>query len=167
MTKLARSWPWGALIASLALLAIAHGFESFGHMAPCELCLKQRDIYWAAIAIAVAGLVFRALVRRPGLTVLNALLTAAFAGETGMAVYHAGVEWHFWPGPAVCTGGAMRVDPAELDRLLAGARMALPMCDKPAFVFLGLSMAGWNALAALALTLISLAAIIGARNAPA
>jgi disulfide bond formation protein DsbB len=58
----------------------------------------------------------------------------------------------------------MKVDPAELARLLAGARMAAPMCDKPAFVFAGLSMAGWNALAALALTVTGIGAVIGARR---
>jgi len=31
--------------------------------------------------------------------------------------------------------------------------MGIPQCDKPAWVFLSLSMAGWNALAAAALTL--------------
>ncbi len=29
--------------------------------------------------------------------------------------------------------------------------MAMPACDKPAWIFLGLSMAGWNALISLAL----------------
>jgi disulfide bond formation protein DsbB len=165
VTRLARQWPWGALIASAALLAIAHAFQAFGHMLPCELCLKQRDVYWLAIAIAIIGLAWKAIGRGPDPTLaLNALLLAVFVLEVGVAVYHAGVEWRFWPGPAACTGGAMKVDPAELARLLAGARMAAPMCDKPAFVFAGLSMAGWNALAALALTVTGIGAVIGARR---
>jgi disulfide bond formation protein DsbB len=161
VTDTARNWPWGAIVASAALLAVAHAFQTFGHMAPCELCLKQRLIYWIAIAVAVAGVAARGGVKGRDLTLwLNALLTLVFLAEFGLAAYHAGVEWKFWPGPAACTGGAMRVDPAALERLLSGAKMGLPSCDKPAFVFLGLSMAGWNALAAAALTLLSGAAVV-------
>ncbi|HEY2482514.1 MAG TPA: disulfide bond formation protein B [Caulobacteraceae bacterium] len=152
MTRLARNWPWVALLASAALLAVAHAFETFGHLAPCELCLKQREIYWLVMALAAAGLLWRGLGRGFEPTrLINILLLGAFLAETAMAVYHAGVEWKFWPGPLSCSGGSMKVDPAELNRLLSGAKMAIPACDHPAWVFLGLSMAGWNALAAGAL----------------
>ena len=165
MIRLARDWPWIALFASAALLAIAHAFETFGHMAPCELCLKQREVYWLALVIAGGGLIWRRLSRGFDPTLLIALLlSAVFLLETGVAVYHAGVEWKFWPGPMACTGGATRVDPAELERLLSGAKMSVPACDKPAWVFLGLSMAGWNAVAATLLGVGSLWAAVGARR---
>lgn len=148
------------------MLAIAHAFQTFGHLSPCELCLKQREGYWIAMGIAAAGLAGRQLTRGFDATRLIAILLAlAFLAETALAVYHAGVEWKFWPGPASCSGGASRVDPAELERLLSGAKMGIPQCDKPAWVFLGLSMAGWNALAAAVLTLGSLAAALPARKA--
>jgi disulfide bond formation protein DsbB len=166
VTALARHWPWAALFASAGLLAIAHAFQTFGHMSPCELCLKQREGYWIAMAIAAAGLVWLRFPRPFDPTRLIAILLAlAFLAETALAVYHAGVEWKFWPGPASCSGGATRVDPAELERLLSGAKMAIPQCDKPAWEFGGLSMAGWNALAAAALTLGSLAAALTPRKA--
>ena len=38
-----KRWPFFALLASAAMLAVAHGFETFGHLAPCHLCLKQRE----------------------------------------------------------------------------------------------------------------------------
>jgi disulfide bond formation protein DsbB len=63
-----------------------------------------------------------------------------------------------------CTGGATRVDPAALQRLLAGAKMGIPQCDKPAWVFLGLSMAGWNALVAAAMAVLSVLAAFAWRN---
>jgi len=156
VSRLARHWPWVALLSAAALLAVAHAFESFGHLMPCELCLKQRTIYWVAIAVAAAGLVWRALAgRRDPTKWINALLALVFLAEATMAVYHAGVERKFWPGPLSCSGGARSVDPAALERLLSGAKMAIPACDKAAWVFLGLSMAGWNALAAAALTVSS------------
>jgi disulfide bond formation protein DsbB len=164
--RLARNWPWAALFASAALLAIAHAFETFGHLAPCELCLKQREVYWLALAIAAGGLIWRRLGRGFDPTLLiTLLLGAAFLLEAGVAVYHAGVEWKFWPGPMACTGGATRVDPAELERLLSGAKMGVPACDRPAWVFLGLSMAGWNALAAAALTVGSAVSALRGRSA--
>ena len=164
MIRLARHWPWVALLASTALLAAAHAFEAFGHLAPCELCLKQREVYWAVIGIAAIGLIWRRLASGFDPTrLVNAILVAAFAVEAMVAVYHAGVEWKFWPGPLSCSGGAKGVDPAELERLLSGAKMAVPACDRPAWLFLGLSMAGWNALGAAALTLASLAAAVQRR----
>ena len=134
------------------VLAIAHAFETFGRMAPCELCLKERQVYWLAAALAAigAGLAFTAL--KPGRWV-SAVLALVFAGGAVLAGYHAGVEWKFWPGPASCTGVVTQVSPAAMQALLRGAALGLPACDRPAWVFLGLSMAGWNALAAAALTL--------------
>jgi disulfide bond formation protein DsbB len=161
----ARQWPWGALLASAGLLAAAHAFETFGHMAPCELCLKQRVGYWIAGGVAVAGLGLRQAVKYRDLTPwINLVLAIVFAGEMGLAAYHAGVEWKFWPGPAACTGGTTHVDPAALERLLSGAKMAVPQCDKPAWIFLGLSMAGWNALVALGLAAASAFAFARARR---
>jgi disulfide bond formation protein DsbB len=152
VTRLARNWPWVALLASAALLAVAHAFETFGHLAPCELCLKQRELYWMAMGVAALGLIWRALRPLPDPTrLIVVLLAVVFAMEAALATYHAGVEWKFWPGPASCSGGSMKVDPAELERLLAGAKMGIPQCDTAAWVFAGLSMAGWNALAAAAL----------------
>ena len=50
--------------------------------------------------------------------------------------------------------------------LLGGAKIAPPACDKAAWVFLGLSMAGWNALASLGLTALSLLAVRHEKRKP-
>ena len=52
----------------------------------------------------------------------------------------------------------VRITVADMQRLLNGAAMNIPRCDKPPFVFLGLSMAGWNAVISLILSLLSVAA---------
>ncbi|HEY1414735.1 MAG TPA: disulfide bond formation protein B [Caulobacteraceae bacterium] len=166
MSRTVRLWPLLALIASAALLGIAHAFESFGHLMPCELCLKQRDVYWVAMAASAAGLLWVLIARdRAPIRWINAIIAFAFAAEAGVAIYHAGVEWKFWPGPQSCSGGALKVSAAALERLLSGAHMGVPACDKPAWIFLGLSMAGWNALAALILTTASGMAAVSARPA--
>jgi disulfide bond formation protein DsbB len=154
-----RWWAAFALAASLALLGVAHLFEYFGYP-PCHLCLKQRDIYWWTAAVALVCWVW-ALVRRPrGTPRLAALaLAAMFAWETYMAVFHAGVEYKWWRGPATCTGGGA-VDMAAIRNLLNGGAVHTPMCDVVVWSFGGLSMAGWNAVAAGVLTLVSLAAVL-------
>ena len=161
MYALTRYWPWLALLACAAMLGAAHAFETFGRLAPCELCLKERQVYWVTGGVAAVGSLLTLTpprIRR----VVCGVLAVAFLFGAGLAGYHAGVELHFWPGPAACTGGNVQVSAADMARLLNGGPIAVPACDKPAWVFLGLSMAGWNALISLGLALAS----AGAATAP-
>lgn len=148
-------WPLFAALASAAMLAAAHAFENFGGLPPCTLCLRQREVYWVALAVGLIGF---AAWRWPATRRWVALaLTAIFLVGVGVAAYHAGAEWKFWPGPASCasTGGSVSAD----DLLAAlGGGVKPPACDEALWVFLGLSMAGWNALISLGLAAFSLAA---------
>jgi disulfide bond formation protein DsbB len=151
-------WPALAFLASALMLGAAHAFETFGKMAPCHLCLKQREVYWVAGTVALIALVARrtpwaARVRRP----FDLLLAAIFLYGAGLAAFHAGVEWKWWPGPTTCTGGGAAAA-GDLLAMLKGGAVKVPQCDKAAWVFLGLSMAGWNALASLGLAIASLTA---------
>ncbi len=142
-----------AAAASAALLGVAHAFETFGHLAPCTLCLKQREVYWAALAIGgLGGALGLTRAGERATRVANVVLVLVFLFGAVIAFYHAGAEWKWWPGPASCSGGAGRASGADLDALLRGAKRTLPACDKAAWVFLGLSMAGWNVLMSLALS---------------
>lgn len=159
-------WRLCALAASAAMLAIAHAFETFGQLAPCTLCLKQREVYWWAGGLALA---FMILVRLPGGPRLRQascwILGLVFLTGAGVAVYHAGAEWKFWPGPTTCAGGGSGAVSADaMSALLNGAKIRGPSCDKAAWVFLGLSMAGWNALISLALAVLSAAAALRERS---
>ena len=146
-----KHWLALALAASVGMLAIAHGFETFGHLAPCTLCYYQRDVYWTAAPIALAGLV---LARTPAARLaplVGWLLALTFLVGFGLAVWHAGAEWKFWPGPKACSGGSGQATAAGLTALMNGAKIAAPHCDEAAWRLLGLSMAGWNALISLKL----------------
>jgi disulfide bond formation protein DsbB len=73
-----------------------------------------------------------------------------FLFSAGLGVYHAGIEYGFWAGPATCGGGgAMASSPQAL--LLALESQTLVRCDAPAWSLFGISLAGYNALASLAL----------------
>ena len=150
--RLPAAWPAVALAFSAFMLATAHAFERFGGYAPCLLCLKQREVYWVAGAVALVGI---GLLRTPKAQSLRpwlALLIAAiFLFGAGLAAYHAGVGWKWWPGPGACSGVGGTVSSLNMAGLLDGTlKVRPPACDTAAWRLLGLSMAGWNALASLA-----------------
>jgi disulfide bond formation protein DsbB len=149
---------WSALAAAV-MLATAHAFQTFGGYAPCTLCLRQREVYWVILGV---GLAFMILVRTPGgprwREATCWALGLAFLVGAGVAVYHAGAEWKFWPGPTACASAGGAVSAADMAALLAGERIRAPACDEAPWVFLGLSMAGWNALASLCLAALSVLA---------
>lgn len=139
--------PGALLIAALAFAAplFARGSEGWFGLAPCELCLWQRWPYWVAGGLAVLGAV---AVRRPGAR-RWALSLAGLAAATsaGIAAFHLGVEFGWWPSPlagcqAAGVGGGASVD--DLLRSLAPAPNK--PCDQPAYLIAGLplSMAGMN-----------------------
>jgi disulfide bond formation protein DsbB len=153
-------WRLCAVLVAAAMLATAHAFETFGGYAPCQLCLRQREVYWAILAL---GLAFMVLVRTPGGPRWRAatcwVLALAFAVSCGVAVYHAGAEWKFWPGPQTCSGtGKVNLD--DMKALLDGATFKPPSCEDAAWRMAGLSMAGWNALASLVLAALSVLAAL-------
>lgn len=159
LDRVLANWPLAAAFASALMLAAAHAFETFGGLAPCTLCLKAREIYWVALAVGLTAFIARRFitddrVRRFG----DLLLAAIFLAGVGVAIYHAGAEWKFWPGPQTCAAGGAGVNLDSLDAILKGEKIKPPACDEAAWVFLGLSMAGWNGLVSLALAALSVLA---------
>jgi disulfide bond formation protein DsbB len=153
-------WPLAAAAAAAVMLAAAHAFEQFGGLAPCALCLRQREVYWIALAVGLAGALAMRLWRSDeARAAACSVLFPVFLYGAGLAAFHAGVEWRLWPGPTTCAGGGSGIDAGAMADLLAGGSIRAPSCDKAAWVFLGLSMAGWNALMSLALGLASLLAL--------
>ncbi len=147
-------WPLIALLASAGMLATAHAFERFLLLAPCPLCYTQRQVYWAAGALALLALIVKALGARPrAQSAMCLLLGVAFLVGAGVAGYHTLVEWGVLPAPATCTAGAVDLSGDLWERL--GQPIAVPSCADVAWKFLGLSMAGWNTLVSLALTALS------------
>ena len=114
----------GPLALALIMLAVAAatilgalGFEHIGGHQPCALCLMQRTPYYLGVPVAAAA-AMAAWLGAPRLVV--ATLFAAFAllmlYGGGVAVYHSGVEWGLWEGPADCADAP-------------GARSAADMLD--------------------------------------
>lgn len=146
-----RHWPAVAFVTSAAMLAIAHGFETFGRLAPCTLCYYQRDVYWTALPVAAAAWIVGRTPMQRLAPFAGGLLTLTFLTGFGLAVWHAGAEWKFWSGPKTCSGAGGAVTAAGLQALMTNGKISAPRCDEASWRFLGLSMAGWNALISLKL----------------
>lgn len=150
------NWPVLALIASAAMLAGAHAFEHLGRMLPCPLCLRQREVYWAAIAVALGGLVvFKFWYSDRFVVTANMLLCLVFLVGAVIAGYHAGVEWNMWPGPGTCTftpGDSFRAPDGGLD---LDQKFSTVSCNEAPWRMLGISMAGYNTLISLGLACVS------------
>jgi disulfide bond formation protein DsbB len=139
----ARQIGFAAGIASLGLLVAALLFQYVGGLAPCPLCVYQRWPHGLAAVLGILALV--GPVRQ-----LAALGTLAMLVGAGLGLYHAGVEQRWWQGPVTCVGPDVgNVSPEELLEQILTAPVV--RCDEVAWQFLGLSMAGWNAVACLAL----------------
>lgn len=140
---------------SALLLLGALGFQYLGGLPPCELCLLQRWPHLAAVLIGAAALAL------PGRALPFAGAAAALT-TSGLGLYHTGVERGWWEGPTACTSGSVTgLTPDQLmDQIMAAP---LVRCDEVAWQLLGLSMASWNAIAALVLALIWAAAARASR----
>ena len=127
------------------LLLSALFYQWLGYI-PCELCILQR---WPHLAAAIIGAVLifidSKLLRWAG------ALAAGLA--TAFAIYHAGVEYQWWQGPVACTGGIDGMLNMSTQDLMAQLQSApVTRCDQPQWYFLGLTMAGWNAICSAILT---------------
>ena len=136
------------------MLAAAHVFERVFMFAPCPLCLRQREVYWAIAAMATTALLlWQIRQNRRFILSVNVMLGLVFLTGAVVAGYHAGVEWGLLPAPSGCAAGAVDVEGVNFDNL--NAAQATESCTEAPFYIAGLSMAGWNAVASIALSAIS------------
>ena len=161
---LLRWWALLALLAAGALLGAAHWFESQG-LAPCALCLKQREVLWAVVAVAAPAVVWTFISRAKGTPRLAAFfLFALFATAAIVATFHAGGEQDWWALPATCMGVTGPIDTTDLLTQLQTPQ-DMPSCGDIAWSWLGLSMAAWNAILSAILAGVSLIAAARPRDA--
>ncbi|RTL54109.1 MAG: disulfide bond formation protein B [Bradyrhizobiaceae bacterium] len=149
-----------AVIAA-ATIAGAWFFQLVLDIRPCPLCLEQRYAYYFAIPFAV--LLAIAIARRAprGLLIAGfAILALAALANAWLGTYHAGVEWGWWKGPSDCTGPLTDFgDPRNLFNSLKTVKII--RCDDVQWRFLGLSLAGYNALISLLMAAIALVGLRG------
>jgi disulfide bond formation protein DsbB len=141
---------------SAAMLAAAFGFQHLGGLPPCEMCLWQRWPHLVAVivgilALAVPQRVSGARTSRIALICMGGLAAATTAG---LGAFHGGVEQGWWDGVTTCSTNADISGLSTTD--LLSQIMAAPVvrCDEIPWQMLGLSMAGWNAVASAGLVIL-------------
>jgi disulfide bond formation protein DsbB len=142
-------------VVSALVLGAALASQYWGGLAPCELCLKERWPWDAALAIAALWFLLSGRVPGGGPAVVLALI---FAAGAALAFYHVGVEQHWFAGPSSCTTnatGAQTID--DLKKQLLATEPVL--CDQVQWSFLGISLAGFNLIASAAMAIVCIAAV--------
>jgi disulfide bond formation protein DsbB len=143
------------LVSGLAVIATAWGFQLIGGYVPCKLCLEQRVPYYVGLPLTALALILLSQKRNGlGLAVLLGV-TAVFAYGAGLGIYQAGAEWQFWDGPNDCGGGSAA--PASAANMLQALQTTrVVSCTEASWRMLGLSFAGWNAVASAGLAVLAL-----------
>lgn len=135
-----------ALLVLLGAVLTVGGALYFEHVlgyVPCKLCLTERVPYYLTMPLAAVAMI----VPGRGARFILGLIALVMLYGAGLGVYHAGAEWGFWPGPSDCGGGSAAA--ANIDDFLKDLAVKQPVdCTKAAWIFLGLSLAGWNAVIA-------------------
>jgi disulfide bond formation protein DsbB len=128
--------------ASAVILAAVWIFQAFGY-APSELCLAQRYAFYAAVPLALITAFLASRFAHGPARAGFALLALIFAANAALALYHAGVEYHWWAGPTACTGGLTgSLNVNDLVSTLNSEKVV--RCDEVQLRIAGLSLAAWN-----------------------
>ncbi|MGE0698694.1 MAG: disulfide bond formation protein B, partial [Hyphomicrobiaceae bacterium] len=127
----------------------------------------QRYAFYLGIPALFASLVLVAADRPRAAALLFFAVALVFLANSGLAIYHAGVEWKFWPGPDTCAqapGGLKPLAGAGGDLVKSLGTTRVIRCDEAAWRFLGLSFAGWNVIGSFLIFVAALQAAFAASD---
>ena len=146
-----RNAAFAIFIVALLTIIGAWMFQLAGYD-PCPLCLMQRWPYYIGIPIGLLAVLSSVMNAPPAVTRTLLLLAGlAMLVGAGMGVYHAGVEWKFWEGPATCSTSVDAIAKNAGDLFNEINTQHGPSCTDASLRVLGLSFAGWNVIASLVL----------------
>jgi len=160
MQALTRSRPGVAaavLVAAggAATILGAYYFQYMMGLRPCPLCLEQRIAFYVSIPLAIVVAIGASRGARPPIAAAGlGVISLAMLFNSGLALFHAGVEWKWWPGPQECSGPLTDLSAGD-DLLSSLTNLTIVRCDEAAWRFLGLSLAGYDVLISLVLAAIA------------
>ena len=132
------------LVVAVIALGSAYGSQYFGGLQPCKLCLYQRWPWWTIFSLAGLTPVLPVSVEMTNRMLI--LIGIVLIVGCAIAFYQTGIEQKWWPGPATCSG--VEELPKTLSELHLNLQRSTPTrCDKIPWSFMGVSMAGYNAIA--------------------
>ncbi|MGB9151805.1 MAG: disulfide bond formation protein B [Alphaproteobacteria bacterium] len=142
--------------ANVSALFFAFVMQFGFDLHPCVLCLWQRVPYVVAGILALAAWLLgrRAPLLAP---LLLAFCAVAYLAGMGLAIFHTGVELHWWLGTSGCAVEPLTgASPDDLREALL--HTVMPRCDQIAWTIFGLSMTNLNVALSLALAFFAAAA---------
>ncbi|EJF82598.1 hypothetical protein MCU_01395 [Bartonella elizabethae Re6043vi] len=150
-------WAFFLTFCLSATVGLALCFEHLGGYLPCDLCLIERFPYYGAIPfLLLAGFGAWFFRMSSWIQLLFLCVFVLMSISLVLAIYHAGVEYGFWEAPLSCGLNAVRKT-SDINQLLNQLNnIHPPSCSQAPTRFLFLSFAGWNVVASLLFTLMSL-----------
>ena len=146
-----------ALIITLSsVIALLGAFiaQYIFNLHPCELCLIQRIPFALNIILGVTAFFWASRQR-----LLIGLSGISFLVNSGIALFHSGVERKWWAGLTGCTTPDMSGSIEDLMKRIQ--ETAVVRCDEIPWSFMGLSMANYNIVFCLGLAVLIAAYLLG------
>ena len=147
-----------SFLMSSFMLISAFYLEYFHGALPCDLCITQR---WFHGAIIVYSFLIIFIIEKNLISKKLLLLGVAFLwlSSSLAGLYHFGIEMNFWTGPDGCSSN---IDFSK-DTLTYLLNKSPIKCNEIMFEILGLSLAGWNALASFFIFLLAIILLFNKR----
>src|SRR5258706_5096492 len=83
----------------------AYYFQYVMGLRPCPLCLEQRIAFYVSIPLAIVVAIAAGRGAPPPIAAAGlGVIALAMLFNSALALFHAGVEWKWWPGPQECSG---------------------------------------------------------------
>lgn len=156
-------------IADVSVLSLAAALTAeiaFG-LEPCILCIYQRIPFVLAAIISLIALSLRAKPGNNMAPTLAGVCSLLFLINSGIALFHSGVERHWWKSPIEGCAVPPLGENAQsiLENILSAPTSR---CDEIPWAdpILGLSMANYNVLLCLGLSGVCLAAMLSLKQSP-
>ena len=126
------------LVSSLLALGAAYIAEMFFGLVPCKLCLYERIPYFVVILPSV-------LMIARGYSKIFFVSVACYVVGIAISCYHAGLEYGWFTDILQCAGDLVTgASFTDLKTALL-SKVTVVSCSVPSFVFMGISLSGWNA----------------------
>ena len=141
------------IIAQVGIIALAVAYyaEIIHALEPCILCIYQRVPFAVVIVFGLVGMFRPALLHW-----LLVLAGVAFLTGSGIAVYHVGVEQHWWV--SAC-GGDLAGQMSTTNLMQQLSMKPVKSCDELEWALFGTSMATYNVFYSLALSIFCFAGV--------
>ena len=126
------------ILAGAWALCFALYFEIINGYEPCHLCLLQRIPYVILMAMGLVGILRpRHILFWAGLTIAVLMFSSL------LALYHIGVEQHWWASVVVCEN-VLVTDISTEELVHSLLTNSAPACDRVDWSLFGASMATYN-----------------------